>query len=285
MWEHRATADELAVGDRVGPYRLDAVLGSGGMGVVFRATPEAGGENVALKVLRPELSDDETYRRRFDHEARSATEVSHPGLVRVLGSGEADGHYYLAVEFVPGVTLEERIQRQGPLPLADIVRVATQVGGALDTLHQRQLVHRDVKVSNIMLRDDGAALLTDFGLAKGRAYTVLTRPGQVMGTLDYLAPELIRGEEATPAADLYALGCSLYECLTGATPFGNKSVLQVGIAHLEEQPPDPRVARPDCPPAFAAVLLQALEKDPASRPASATAYASELAAAAGSPPS
>jgi serine/threonine-protein kinase len=285
MWNSSSAADELGAGDQVGPYRLEALLGAGGMGVVYRATREGGGDTVALKVLRGELSDDETFRRRFAHEARSAEEVRHPNLVRVLEAGEDGGRHYLAVEYVPGATLEERIKESGPLPLPEVVRVATEVGAALDALHALELVHRDVKVSNVLVRDDGAYLLTDFGLAKGRAYTVLTRPGQVMGTLDYLAPELIRGEVATAASDVYALGCTLYECLTGATPFGNKGVLQVGIAHLEEQPPDPRGARPDCPPAFADALLQALEKDAARRPAPASAYAGALAAAAAPAPS
>jgi serine/threonine-protein kinase len=280
MSEHGATTDELAVGDVVGPYRLDELLGAGGMGLVFRATPVDGGASVALKVLRAELSDDETFRRRFAHEARSAGELEHPGLVRVLGAGEADGRAYLAVELVEGVTLGERIATDGPLPIAGVARLASEVGEALDVLHERGVVHRDVKSSNIMLRDDGAALLTDFGLAKGRAYTVLTRPGQVLGTLDYLAPELIRGDEATSATDVYAFGCSVYECLTGTTPFGRKSVIQIGIAHLDEPPPDPRAVRPDCTVALAEAVLAALEKEPGRRPATAGAYARAVSAAA-----
>ena len=121
----------------------------------------------------------------------------------------------------------------------------------------------------MLLRDDVTAMLTDFGLAKGEAYTVLTKPGQVMGTLDYLAPELIRGDEATRGSDIYALGCLVYECLTGTTPFGGRSVFQIGLAHLDEEPPDPCEARADCPPELAAAaLLRALAKDPAERPPS-----------------
>jgi serine/threonine protein kinase len=279
--DHGATAEELGVGDMVGPYRLEALLGSGAMGVVFRARRTGGVESVALKVLRAELTDDPTFRRRFEHEARSAGEVAHASLVRVLDAGEAHGRAYLAVEFVEGVTLAERIELDGPLPFAAVARLASEVGEALDVLHERGLVHRDVKSTNIMVREDGAALLTDFGLAKGRAYTVLTRPGQVLGTLDYLAPELIRGEPATPSTDVYAFGCSLYECLTGAPPFGGKSVIQIGIAHLEDPPPDPRGARTDLSSELADAVLQALEKDPHRRPASAGAYARAVSAAAG----
>ena len=161
-----------------------------------------------------------------------------------------------------------------------MTRIASELASALDALHEAGIVHRDVKASNVLLRDGVTAMLTDFGLAKGEAYTVLTKPGQVMGTLDYLAPELIHGDEATRASDVYALGCLTYECLTGTTPFGGRSVFQIGLAHLDEQPPDPSASRADCPPAFAAAVLRALEKDPAQRPGSAAAYARDLAATA-----
>jgi serine/threonine-protein kinase len=282
MW-NPTTAGDLAAGDRLGPFQLEEMLGAGGMGIVFRATRQRDGDAdggvVALKVLRGELSGDDTFRRRFEHEARSAAEVRNPHLVAILEAGEADGRHYLATEFVPGRTLDERIREEGPLPLADVIRAATELGAALDGLHEAGIVHRDVKASNVLLRADGTAMLTDFGLAKGQAYTVLTQPGQVMGTLDYLAPELIRGEEAGAASDLYALGCSTYECLTGTTPFGGRSGFQIGLAHLDEEPPDPRLARPECPPDFSAAVLRALEKDPFSRPATASAYARGLATA------
>ncbi len=280
MWNLPTTASELVVGDRLGAFRLEELLGAGGMGIVFRAVREEGGGTVALKVLRDELSGDETFRRRFEHEARSAKEVLSPHLVAVLEAGEADGRYYLASEFVPGRTLEERVRDEGALPFADVIRIATELGAALDALHEAGIVHRDVKASNVLLRNDGTTMLTDFGLAKGEAYTVLTHPGQVMGTLDYLAPELIRGDEATAASDIYALGCTTYECLTGTTPFGGRSLFQVGLAHLDEQPPDPRRARPDCPGHLSAAVLRALEKEPAERPATATSYARALAATA-----
>ena len=279
MWSLRTTAGELGAGDRLGVFRLEELLGAGGMGIVFRAVRDDDGASVALKVLRDELSGDETFRRRFEHEARSAAEVRSPHLVAVLEAGEAGGRYYLASEFVQGRTLEECVRDDGPLPLAEVVRIAAELGAALDALHGAGIVHRDVKAANVLLREDGTALLTDFGLAKGEAYTVLTKPGQVMGTLDYLAPELIKGDDATPASDVYALGCSTYECLTGTTPFGSRSILEIGLAHLEEEPPDPRQSRPDCPPELAAAVLRALEKEPSERPATASVYARDLGAA------
>jgi serine/threonine protein kinase len=281
MWSRkRAAVEELKPGTRLGPYLLESQLGEGGMGIVFKAVREPEGDVVALKVLRRELSHDDTYRRRFSHEARAAQAVRHKHLVPVLEEGEIAGRTYLAVGYIEGRSLEDRIKEEGPLPVDDILVLSYQVATGLDALHQQDLVHRDIKPSNIMLDAAGDAWLTDFGLAKGRAYTVLTKPGQVMGTLDYLAPELIRGGQAGPPSDVYALGCVLYECVAGQPPFAEKSVFQVGIAHLEEPPPDPAVGRADVPPDFVWALLRALEKDPAKRPPTAVAYAQMLRVAA-----
>ena len=263
---------ELVPGNKLGGYRLESILGEGAVGVVFLATREADGAVVALKVLKRQLSRDEVYRRRFVHEARVAAEVEHKHLVPILDAGEAEGRSYLAVQYVAGRSLEERIRDEGPLPLDEILKVAAQAGSGLDALHNQGLVHRDVKSSNIMLNEQGDAALTDFGLAKGPAYTVLTRPGQVMGTLDYMAPELIQGAPATGASDLYAFGCVIYECISGSPPFAHKSMLQVGLAHLGEEPPDPLASRPDLPKELSWATLQALAKEPERRPPTATAY-------------
>jgi serine/threonine-protein kinase len=246
------------------------------MGVVFKAAREPDGEIVALKVLRRELSHDDTYRRRFMHEARAAAAVSHKHLVRVFEAGEADGRSYLAVAYIEGRSLEERIRQTGPLSIEDILVLSYQLGTALDALHEREIVHRDIKPSNVLLDTGGDAWLTDFGLAKGRAYTVLTRPGQVMGTLDYLAPELLRGAPASPASDIYGLGALIYECVAGQAPFAEVSPLQVAVAHLEDEPPDPARDRHDVPEGFTWALMRALEKEPARRPPTGAAYAQLL---------
>ena len=276
----RRTAGSLAPGAALGPYRLEGVLGEGGMGVVYRARRDFDGSVVALKVLRPELASDDVYRQRFLREARVASEVEHPHLVAIVDAGEADGTPYLAAQFVAGKTLRAEIATGGPLAIDATLAMAAQVGAGLDALHASGLVHRDVKPSNVMLDQDGRALLCDFGLAKGRAYTVLTSPGQVMGTLDYIAPELIRTGHATGATDIYALGCVVFECLAGAPPFGGLNPFQVGVAHLEEEPPDPCERRPDAPDRLSWAVLRALEKDPERRPNTATAYAHMLALAA-----
>jgi serine/threonine protein kinase len=258
---------------RVGDYQLETELGRGAVGLVYRAR-SADGRLVAIKMLDPALAGDATFRARLDREVRSAQEVRDPHLVQILEAGEHEGRPFLVLEYVAGGSLAERLEA-GPLRLEEMLRLVGEVAAGLDALHRGGLVHRDVKPSNIMLREDGSAALTDFGLAKGAAYTLLTRPGQLLGTLDYLAPELLRGQEATPASDLYALGCVAFECLAGRPPFAHRSLLGVGTAHLEDDPPDPP-ARPE----VAQTLLRALEKDPASRPRTARMYAHLLRAAA-----
>jgi serine/threonine-protein kinase len=257
-----AATRELQPGDVLGDYRLESELGEGGMGLVFRAVRTSDGKEVALKVLKLALANDLLLQHRFRQEARAAAEVHEPHLVPIIEADEADGRHYLAVDYVPGGSLTDRIAAKGRLDGADLVRMVSEIAAGLDALHGA-----------------GIAMLTDFGLAKGRAYTVLTQPGQVMGTLDYLAPELIRGEPATPLTDVYALGCVAFECVAGKAPFADKSLFQVGIAHLEEPPPDPSEDRPDIGPGLSGALLAAIEKDPAARPQSAGAYAELLRAA------
>jgi len=271
---------EPHIGQRLGSYRLEAWLGEGAVGIVYRAVREPDGAIVALKILRDELTDDEVFRRRFTHEAKAATEVEHRNLVRVLDAGESGGRFYLAARYVDGRSLADRLGADGPLPLPGMLRLVTEVGSGLQALHERGLVHRDVKPSNVLLDADGTAALGDFGLAKGRAYTVLTRPGQVLGTLDYLAPELIRGAPAGPASDIYALGCVAFECLAGTPPFAGRSVLQVGVAHLQEEPPDPVAGRSDVPSAVSWAVRRVLAKDPGRRPQTALAFSRMLQVAA-----
>lgn len=252
---------------RVGDYALESELGRGATGVVWRAAAPDGSV-VAVKLLDPALAGDEEYRARFAREARVAQTIQEAHLVRILDASSSDeGTPFLVLEYVSGGSLAASLAQE-PLGLERTLGVVADVGAALDALHRAGIVHRDVKPSNVMLREDGSAALTDFGLAKGAAYTVLTRPGQVHGTLDYLAPELIRGGEATPASDVYALGCVAFECLTGAPPFADRSLFGVGRAHLEDDPPDPPAS-----PEVAWALLRALEKDPTARPATATMYA------------
>lgn len=276
LWGRADGARRL--GQRIGQFTILDEIGAGGMGVVMLARREPDGMEVALKVLRPELAQDETYRARFLHEARAARAVNESHLVPIIDAGEADGHQYIAAHYVAGRSLDAVIREHRFLADTAVARIVADVGAALDALHAHDILHRDVKPSNVLIDERGTALLTDFGLAKGSAYTVLTLPGQVMGTLEYLAPELIRDEPSSPRSDLYALGCLAYEALCGHPPFTAMRTFQLLSAHLHSAPPPPTEDRPDVSARFAAALLVALEKDPARRPTSGAAYAEGLAA-------
>ena len=277
----RSRADsELATGQRLGPYRLLALLGQGQMGVIFRARRDTDGESVALKILRGELAEDDLYRRRFQREGRIASELAHPHIVPVVDYGEASGWLYLAARYVQGLSLAELISSRGQLPLTKTLRLARHVSAGLDALHDRNLVHRDVKPANVMVDESGTAALTDFGLARGEADTVLTRAGAVVGTVDYLAPELIRGRPATRSSDIYAFGCLVYECLAGAAPFSGKQFAETLLAHVREEPRVLSAHRADLPQSVSWAVVKALAKEPAERPPTATAYARLLRASA-----
>jgi serine/threonine protein kinase len=265
-----------APGDILGPWQLDELIGEGGMGLVFRAMHAETGAVAALKLIKPQLARDEEHRRRFVREARAAREVRHRHLVGVLDAGESDGRAWLALEFVAGRPLDARLRDGGPLPAADAIRMAAEIGSALDAIHAAGLVHRDVKPANILFDAAGHSRLTDFGLATGADYSVITQPGKVLGTMDYLAPELIRGEPPGPGSDLYALGCAVYECFAGHPPFGGRGLLATGVAHLGEDPDDPCEGRTDVSESCAQAVLIALRKTPAERPQTAGDYARML---------
>jgi serine/threonine-protein kinase len=268
---------ELQPGDPFGSYRVESLLGEGAMGTVYRARRDGADEDVALKIIKSEFAADDQYRQRFLHEARAAATVDHPHLISVIDAGEFDGRQYLVMHVATGQSLDKRVADGGPLSALDTVSLAEDIGGALDALHAVDLVHRDVKPANILLRDgEAGAALTDFGLAKGTGYTDLTADGQVVGSLDYLAPERIRGEQAVPASDIYALGCVLVECLVGHAPFGGGGMVKTLFGHLESPPPDPGVERDDLSGEFCVAVQTAMAKDAADRPASGTEYARSL---------
>jgi len=258
------------------------MIAHGGMGRVYRAAGP-NGEEVALKLLKADLARDETVRRRFDREARVAQRIVHGHVVPVLDVGEHEGTPYLAQAFVRGGTLADKIDREGRMSIADAVTMAVEVGGGLNAIHEVGLVHRDIKPANILLDEQGVCYITDFGLAKDSQASALTRPGQAVGSLDYMAPEQIRADVVGPTTDVYGLGCVMFAALTGNPPFADKTGMGVLWAHLQEDPPDPRALRPDLPEAMAAAVLRGLAKEPEDRPQSTSEYAAEIeAAAAGS---
>jgi serine/threonine protein kinase len=265
-------------GDSVGPYRITRTIGRGRMGVVFEGVAD-GEKPVAIKVVTTELSQDEVFVRRFKREVAAAQKISHANVVPVLSSGEEHGLPYLVQKLIPGGALSERIAN-GRLDVGTTVRLLAGPAAGIDELHASGLVHRDIKPANILL-DGDTAYVSDFGLAKDSQASNLTRPGQALGSLDYMAPEQIRGEDVSPATDIYALGCLVIECLTGTPPFGGRPSMRVLFAHLQEPPPDVSEQRNDISAATAKAINRALEKEPEDRPASATGYIQSIARAAG----
>jgi serine/threonine-protein kinase len=273
------SSDDL-VGQSIGPWRIDSLIAVGGMGRVYRAN-SADGQEVALKLVKSDLASDEVFRKRFEREASIARRIDHPHVVPVLDSGEHEGLPYLAQRLIRGGSLDDKLEREGSLDLGFALRMCAEVAGGLDALHATRLFHRDVKPANILLDEQETAYITDFGLAKDSQGSLLTRPGQTLGSLDYMAPEQIRGEDISAASDVYGLGCVMFECLAGQPPFADRQGMRVLWAHLQDAPPDPRATRPELPPAFAEALLRALDKDPASRPSSASEFADSLMRARG----
>jgi serine/threonine protein kinase len=266
-------------GDSLGPYRITRVIGRGRMGIVFEGT-EDGGEPVALKVVTTELSQDEVFLRRFRREVKAAQKIEHPNVVPVLDDGVEGGLPYLVQRLIPGGSLADRVQRSGPLSLEEAVRLLAGAAAGIDALHGAGLVHRDIKGANILLEGD-IPYVSDFGLAKDSQASNLTRPGQALGSLDYMSPEQIRGEDVSPATDIYALGCVMFEVLTGTPPFGGRPSMRVLFAHLQEPPPDLSATRPDISPQAARAISRALEKEPEDRPSTASEYVTGIARAAG----
>jgi serine/threonine protein kinase len=273
-------AQDPLIGRNVGRYRIEAVLGVGGMGRVYRAL-DADGQPVALKLVRSDIAEDSVFRARFQREARIAQQVKNPHVVPVLDTGEHEGVPYLSQRFVEGGSLEQKLKREGRLDVPTALAICAQVADGLDALFAGGMVHRDVKPGNVLLDLDGTALITDFGLAKDSQGTNLTRPGQALGSMDYMSPEQIRGEEVTAATDVYALGCVMCECFSGTPPFADRQGMRVLWAQLQDEPSDPTTGLDGVAPALGPAILCALEKDRDKRPQSAGEYARLLYAAAG----
>jgi YVTN family beta-propeller protein len=273
---HRAVANmEVGLGGLVGAelagYRIERLLGRGGMGVVYLAEDLRLKRKVALKLLSPVLAEDDDFRARFLHESEIAASLDHPNIVPIYEAGEIEGRLFIAMRYVEGTDLKKQL-RQGALSPEEAVNLLAQVAAALDAAHARGLVHRDVKPSNVLvapgLGHEGAdhAYLADFGLTKDLSdQGALAEDGQLMATIDYVAPEQIAGGEFDHRADVYSLGCLFYECLTGEPPFPHESELAVLFAHLEEGPPAPSERRLELPEAIDPVVATALAKSPDER--------------------
>jgi len=260
------TPDGPRIGTELAGFRIEAVIGRGGMSVVYRAVQVRYDRVVALKVLSPELAAAPGFRDRFEQEWRAAALLEHPNIVPIYEAGEADGVLYIAMRYVKGIDLTALLGRQGRLALGQALGIVAQVGVALDEAHEQGLVHRDIKPGNILLAsgsglEDDHVYLTDFGVAKQTsAPSGLTKTGLFIGTVGYAAPEQIEAKPLDGRADVYALGCVLFQCLTGALPYEKDSEVAMLYAHLMEPPPSLQAKRPDLPAELDRVIEKALAK-------------------------
>ena len=271
-------------------YRVEALIGEGGMGKVYRARQLALDKPVVLKVLRQSLLSDERTVARFQREAKAASRLNHPNSISILDFGQAeDGALFIAMEFVPGQDLHQVLSRDWPLPEARVVRIVSQVLSALSDAHGAGVIHRDLKPENIMVEqrrnDPDFVKVLDFGIAKitdtnGDEGPALTRAGFVCGTPEYMSPEQARGAQLDHRSDLYAVGVILYQLTTGLLPFESDSAVGFATKHLTEEPPPPSKRRPEAriSPGMERLILRVLSKDPNDRPANAEAFKAELLA-------
>jgi serine/threonine protein kinase len=277
------------VGADFASYRIQGVLGRGGMSVVFRADNMRLGNEVALKVLSADLSENDAFRERFVRESRLAASINHPNIIPIYDAGEEDGLLYIAMRFVAGADLKTLIRQEGPLSMRRSAELISQVARGLSVAHQRGLIHRDIKPANILTERAGGdgetvdhAYLADFGLMKHQvSRSGLTDTGQFLGTVDYVAPEQVEGRQTDHRADVYSLGCVLYECLTGSVPYPRESDVAVLFAHVQDTVPRITDLRPDLTPAIDEICARAMAKRPEHRYASAGDLSRDLSELAG----
>jgi serine/threonine protein kinase len=260
------TTADPHLGRVVAGYRIEERIGRGGMGLVYRAEHINLRRRAAIKIIAPELAETSGFRERFNREARIAAALQHPNIVTVYDAGEEDGLLYLAMQYIEGSDLSSVLRSQGRLRPYRAIDVCRQVAAALDAAHGMGLIHRDVKPANVLI-EGRTAFLTDFGLTKRieGTQTNLTKAGDVVGTIHYVAPEQIEGGRVDARTDIYSLGCLVYHCLTGELPFARDTDVAVIYAHLSEEPPRISSVRPELPGGLDAVIAKALEKAPERR--------------------
>ena len=278
-------ADAL-IGQRLGRYRVESVLGVGGMGVVYLAHDEQLGRKLGLKLLPPSLVADKAQMENLKREARTASALNHPNIVTIHEIGEVDGIHYIATEFIEGTTLRERLA-QGPIPPNEALEIALQIASALSVAHAAGIVHRDIKPENIMLRPDGYVKVLDFGIAKftqketlvettSAGGQLMTQHGIISGTTRYMSPEQVRGKAVDARADIWSLGVTLYEMVAGCVPFAGETSSDVIASVLQNEPPPLSGLKPGLPPALERMISRMLAKDPEARYQSATELRAEL---------
>src|SRR5262245_20723835 len=259
-----------------GRYRVVRKLGTGGMANVYLAEDQELGRRVAIKMLDDRHAQDEQFVERFRREAKNAAGLSHPNIVSIYDRGEAEGTYYIVMEYLEGRTLKELLIRRGPTPVRIALDYTRQILAALDHAHREGIVHRDIKPHNVIVGPDGRLKVTDFGIARSGT-SQMTEAGSIIGTAQYLSPEQAKGEPVSPASDLYSVGIVLNEMLTGSVPFTGDTPLEIAMKHLSAVPEPPSAATPGVPHELDAVVLRALAKQPEDRYQSAKEMDADLA--------
>ncbi|GIE94143.1 serine/threonine-protein kinase [Paractinoplanes rishiriensis] len=274
--------EALQPGSRLGDrYRLEARLGAGGMGEVWRAEDEVLGRTVAVKAMLPTVAGDPDFGRRFLAEAKAMAQVHHPAVASIHDYGRSGAIAYLVMEFIDGESLAQALAGNRRIAPADTMRLIAQAADGLQAVHARGMVHRDVKPANLMLRRDGSVVLTDFGIARRPDASRLTASGAILGTPSYLSPEQVLGQEATARSDIYSLGLTAYECLAGEKPFVGDNPYAVALQRLQSAP---RTIGVTLPAPVLAVVERALDTDPGKRWPTAAALAEAARAAVGAAP-
>lgn len=248
-----------------GRYALLSVVGGGGMAQVYKARDNILGRVVAVKVLREQYSTDSQFVARFRREAQAAANLAHPNVVNVYDVGQDGDVHYIVMEYINGESLKSYINRSAPLPIGKAISVAVQILAGLEYAHRSGLVHRDIKPQNVLITPDGTVKVTDFGIAKSVSDLGLTEAGQALGTAHYFSPEQAKGERVVPQSDLYAVGVTLYEMLTGRLPFESENVMGLAYKHISEEAPSVRQLNPAAPPRLDAIMLKSMAKDPQQR--------------------
>ncbi len=264
------------VGKKFGAYEITGEIGRGGMGIVYSAIQTSLGREVALKILPPQLAMEKEFVTRFFREARSAANLNHPRIVTVHDVGEHDNIYYLAMEYIRGQSLEEIMEKHGPLPLDTAENYIAQIGDALGYAHQKGVIHRDVKAANILIDENGRSVITDFGIAKAAYDQKLTKTGTTIGSPEYMAPEQITGKPADARADLYSLGIVFYQLLSGKVPFSGDTSVSIAYKHVNDPVPPLKNIRLDVPDYMDNIIQKLLKKDPQDRYQSAEELVQDL---------
>ena len=246
-------------------YEIIKSIGEGGMANVFLANDIILNRNVAVKVLRGDLSNDDKFIRRFEREALSVSNLSHPNIVEIYDVGEEDGEHYIVMEYIEGKTLKQLLKKRESLTLTEVIDIMTQLTDGISHAHESYIIHRDIKPQNIMIEDDGRIKITDFGIAMALNATQLTQTNSVMGSVHYLPPEQASGKSATVKSDIYAMGIMMYELLTGTVPFRGDNAVEIALKHMKDKIPSVRKQDPSIPQSVENIILKATAKNPRNR--------------------